>query len=76
MYLTVDEENELERHLLQASEIGYRKKQGMISIKCIVECYLKDNGRLRSPSLSDDWWTSSCKDILTFVFVQVSPLLG
>ena len=25
MYLTADEENQLEKHLLQASEIGYRK---------------------------------------------------
>ena len=54
MYLTADEENELERHLLQASEIGYRKPRR--DVKCIVEHYLKDNMRLRGPSLSDGWW--------------------
>ena len=55
MYLTADEENELERHLLQASEIGYGKTRR--DVKCIVERYLKENGRLRGPSLSDGWWT-------------------
>ena len=49
MYLTTDEENELEKHLLQAFEIGYGKTR--CDVKCIVEKYFKENGRLRGPSL-------------------------
>ena len=49
MYLTTDEQNELEKYLLQASEIGYGKTR--------CESYLKENERIKCPSLSDGWWT-------------------
>ena len=42
-------------------------------VKCITECHFKAKGRMRGPSLSDGWWT---KFLLTFVFVQVTPMLG
>ena len=47
IYLSVDEENELEKYLLQASEIGYGKTR--CDVKCIVERYLKENGKKRGP---------------------------
>ena len=54
MYLTTEEENELEKYLLQASEIGYGKTR--CDVKPIVESHLKENERMKA-SLSDDWWT-------------------
>ena len=64
IYLSADEENELEKYLLQGSKIGYGKTR--CDIKCIVERYLKENGRMRGPSLSDGWWTK---------FIQKHPNL-
>ena len=58
-YLTAEEENELEMHLLQASKMGFGKTRR--DIKCIVQEYLQENGRLRGSSLSDGWWTKFLK---------------
>ena len=72
-YLTAEEENELEMHLLQASKMGFGKTRR--DVKCIVQEYLQENGRLRGSSLSDGWWTKFLKDTLSLAFVPVTPLL-
>ena len=53
-YLTADEERELAAHLIQASDIGFGKTRR--DVCCLVETYLKQQGRLKGDSISNGWW--------------------
>ena len=54
-YLTVAEEDELEKYVVDACELGYGKTRRQV--KGIVEKVAVEKGTLRSTHVTDGWWT-------------------
>ena len=54
-YLTVAEEDELEKYVVDACELGYGKTRHQV--KGIVEKVAVEKGTLRSTHVTDGWWT-------------------